>query len=260
MKNNMELIFDENYYFGLYPDVHEAVKKNIFKSGHDHFLKHGKHEKREHKFIENKPKPKDIYEWINELLKDIPNPIIFEIGASTGVDTKKLASIKNSTIYAFEPDPRCNPVNLENVKWFKNAISNKKGKIEFYQSDTKNNINIYSNSLLKPKNHLSKHSHVKFDNTIKVPTITLDTFCKENNIKHIDFLWMDTQGAEYNIFEGAEKILKKTKYIYTEYSDFEMYENQKNLDDIMKLIETYFILDIWDIEPSNVLLQNINLL
>ncbi len=45
----------------------------------------------------------------------------------------------------------------------------------------------------------------------KVPTSTLDTFVKKNNIKSIDILKIDIDGSEYEFLEGARNTLKKNK-------------------------------------------------
>lgn len=200
---------------------------------------------------------KDIYDYMPEIIGQNTNPIIFEIGSSTGLDTAKLSQIKGSFIHAFECDPRCKYDGFPtNVRMNKFAVTNNNGLSTFIQSDTKNNVNIYSSSLLNPKNHLTEHKHVQFDNQIFVKTTTLDFYCKTNDIKNISFLWIDVQGAEYNVFEGANEILKKTKWIYTEYSDFEMYEGQKPLLELLKILKDFIVIDIWSTEPSNVLLRN----
>ena len=53
----------------------------------------------------------------------------------------------------------------------------------------------------------------------------IDTYCSEKNINKIDFVWMDVQGAEKEVLSGFGEIIEKTKYIFTEYSDKELYEN-----------------------------------
>lgn len=37
-------------------------------------------------------------------------------------------------------------------------------------------------------------THVKFEEERQVDVLTLDKFCIENKIDHIDFLWSDSQG------------------------------------------------------------------
>ena len=75
----------------------------------------------------------------------------------------------------------------------------------------------------------------------------------------IDFIWADTQGAEGAIIRGATETLKFTKYLYTEFSDYEMYEGQINLDGILKLLPTWKVLKIYETQfrDDNVLLENL---
>jgi hypothetical protein len=54
--------------------------------------------------------------------------------------------------------------------------------------------------------------------------------------KDIDFIWADVQGAEDLVFLGAQETLKRTKYIYTEFSNTELYEHQPNLQLIHKIL------------------------
>jgi len=201
----------------------------------------------------------NIYEWIDELLASVDNPVIFEIGANTGSDTVKLAAIEGATVHAFEPEPRCDLSGLPgNVSVNRVAVSDSKGTAEFNLSDSPGHVWTYSSSLLKPKNHLTAHKHVQFNRKVTVETIRLDDYCRDHAIGHIDFLWMDVQGAEAKVFAGAPEILKRTRYVYTEYSDDEMYEGQVPLKNLLSMLKTFSVMDVWPKEPSNVLLRNDN--
>ena len=185
----------------------------------------------------------NIYNFIKQNIKE--NSIFFEIGSHFGVDTKEFIKITKN-LHCFEPDPR-------NIKIFKElnlhinlneyAISDIDGISSFYLSSgnvyesqygpTNNeSINKHewsaSSSLMTPKNHIKKTPWVKFNNIIEVKTKKLKTYCLENNIKNIDFIWMDVQGAELNIINGMDDFKNKIHYIYTEYSDEELYSNQAN--------------------------------
>ena len=50
-------------------------------------------------------------------------------------------------------------------------------------------------------------------------TITLDSFCKKNQILHIDFLKIDTEGSELGVLLGAHNLLtnKQIEIIQFEY-------------------------------------------
>lgn len=200
---------------------------------------------------------KTIYEYIDDLLAGNASPVIFEIGANTGSDTVKLASIPGSVVHAFEPEPRCNLSGMPaNVKVNRVAVSDSTGEAIFNLSDSPGHVWTYSSSLLRPKNHLTAHKHVHFEKQVKVKTITLDEYCMENGVDSIDFVWMDVQGAEEKVFMGGSSILQKTKYIYTEYSDDEMYEGQAPLKKLLDMLGTFEVVAVWPREPSNVLLKN----
>jgi hypothetical protein len=67
-------------------------------------------------------------------------------------------------------------------------------------------------------------------------------------------MWVDVQGAEDLVFSGAKETLKRTRYVYTEYSNVELYENQLNLNQLLKLFG-----DSWEIVHDfggDVLLKN----
>jgi hypothetical protein len=48
-------------------------------------------------------------------------------------------------------------------------------------------------------------------------------------------MWVDVQGAEDLVFSGAKETLKNTRYVYTEYSNIELYIGQLTRDQILKL-------------------------
>lgn len=54
---------------------------------------------------------------------------------------------------------------------------------------------------------------------ITVPVVYLDKFCAENNINHIDFLKIDTEGSEWDVLQGAHALIthKKIPIIQFEY-------------------------------------------
>jgi FkbM family methyltransferase len=191
-----------------------------------------------------------IYDFIKNTLNE--DSVIFEIGSHMGLDTKKIKDFTRSVnIHCFECDPR-------NIEIFKNqeidvffnpiAVSDKDGIIGFYQSTGNPNV-IFDDSVLNendwtassstkiPKDHLIDVPWCKFKESINVNCTRVDTYCKEKFIDYIDFVWMDVQGAEKEVISGFGDIIKKTRFIYTEYSDREFYEDGIfNKDSISKIL------------------------
>ena len=210
----------------------------------------------------------DIMEFIKEL-----NPkMVVEIGGHFGIDTEKIREIlPNSSIITFEPDPR-------NIRIMKSrgidkicqleelAISDQNGPMNFYLSSgdcrfwakeeiLRENDWSASSSLKKPKLHLDLYEWIHFTDQIEVRSLRLDDYYPLKN-EIIDFIWMDVQGAEDLVLKGSMETLKRTRYIYTEFDNAEIYENQLNLEGILNLIGPDWI--IKEIVTTNdVLLKNI---
>ena len=75
---------------------------------------------------------------------------------------------------------------------------------------------------------------------ITVHCTTVDAFCCEKNIQHIDFLKIDTEGSELAVLRGAERLLKNQciKHIQFEYGG--TYVDAKiTLKQVMTLLTRY---------------------
>lgn len=182
-----------------------------------------------------------ISKELKEILKNISNPIILDIGACELEDSIRYKNLfPNAVVYAFEPlkknYEKCilnkNKFSSE-IRVFNFALSNKNGFSNFYVSegqpegviDSEWDYGNKSSSLLEPVKS-ANHSWLKFDKLEKVITKRLDTFCIENNITNIDFIHLDVQGAELLVLRGAGKMLNQTKSIWLEVSQKEFYKGQ----------------------------------
>lgn len=162
------------------------------------------------------------YEFLSDLMKDINKPIVFELGANFGDDTIDLYDLLNpSILYAFEANPNLieiinNKVANKNVVVYNKIISDVEGLLDFYIVDGENRFGSSSIYKLNNNSRAAQRNGLREIDVVKVEAITLDAFCKDNNIDHIDFIWSDIQGAEPNMLRGAAKILANTKYIIME--------------------------------------------
>src|SRR5438876_84753 len=193
------------------------------------------------------------HETIAALVKKT-DPAILEIGCNDGSDTLGfLRVMPRAKIYCFEPDPRAiarfkNQLGscLDKVKLFEVAVSDRPGRIDFHTSSgcppwpgKLPEGWDQSGSIRRPKNHLREDPWVKFEKIISVNTCRLDDWCAENCVKHVDFIWMDVQGAEGDVIAGASKILEQTRFMYTEYSNNELYEGQLSLKDLLARLPAF---------------------
>jgi FkbM family methyltransferase len=195
---------------------------------------------------------------IREFLKTIQINTLVEIGAHFGTDTQYFRKVlPHADIICFEPDPR----NLQILEKqgidkiatiYPYAVSNMNGSQTFYLSTgelgsrwmgpecddyvhlLRENPWSCSSSLKKPTGHLTAHTWITFPTHINVDCIRLDDF-EPTRDKIIDFMWIDVQGAEDLVFEGSKETLKRTRYVYTEYCNTELYENQLSIDKLLKM-------------------------
>ncbi len=193
------------------------------------------------------------------------NPTILEIGCNDGDDTLAfLHEMPDAKMYCFEPDPRAVGrfktnlgSSLDRVRLFEIAISDRKGQIDFHTS-TSDNVDFpkgwdRSGSIRRPKNVHTVFPWVKFEETITVSTCRLDDWCTENDIKEVDFIWMDVQGAEGDVIAGATNILERTRFLYTEYGNNELYEGQPSLKVLLARLPSFEVVARY---PGDVLLRN----
>jgi FkbM family methyltransferase len=197
--------------------------------------------------------PCEILSNLLDIFSEIGPRRIADIGACDGLSSIKYVMLFPDThIVAFEPRED-NYLELEaNIKLYgmaskiatrRTAISDHNernvpfflsyGQAEWVKdSDTGNK----SSSLLAPKEHLKAHTWCKF-RPDKCDIATLDSFLTGPDKFHpFDFLHVDVQGGELNVFRGAETALKYVKAIWTEVSNIELYEGQPLKMDIIQYL------------------------
>ena len=179
-----------------------------------------------------------------------------EIGAHFGLDTVEFRQIHPSArLVCFEPDPRNIKVIRETgvdkiCELHEVALSDTNGEATFYLSSgdakplqvedcLKQHDWSASSSLKKPTGHLDEHRWVSFPTSVTVQCVRLDDVASLQATP-IDFMWVDVQGAEDLVFAGAQETLRRTKYLYTEYSNQELYEGQLNLAQLLILVGPQF--------------------
>jgi FkbM family methyltransferase len=197
--------------------------------------------------------PIGIEDWVRERFGG-PEPKLFvELGSHDGSDTAWMAELPGVTIHALEPDPRNTQPPRPNVTVHRAAVSDRDGvgtllpSVKGWGREW-----TYSSSIRPPKNHLLWYP-VTFGPGIEVPFVTLDTLHRQLGLGAVDFIWADIQGAEREMLQGGRRTLRRTRYLYTEFSDAELYEGQPTLGEILELLPGFSVLELW---PNDVLLRN----
>jgi 2-O-methyltransferase len=197
--------------------------------------------------------PGPIRGWVERTFSHPSRKTFLELGAHCGSDTAWLSRIPGVSLHAFEPDPRNHPPALSNVTVHRAAIAETDGRAPFLLSASGWGREwTYSSSLRRPKSHLQRYP-VTFGDSIVVDTIALDSFTRQVGLGALDFIWADVQGAEEDMVRGGLETLRRTRYLYTAYSDDESYEGQATLRDLLALLPDFRVIELW---PEEVLLEN----
>lgn len=164
--------------------------------------------------------------------------IIFDIGSRDCVQSIEFYhTFPNAKIFAFECNPNTLHICRKNIEPYNDritliegAVCDYDGTITFYpinQKETKTTWvdgNPGASSLFLSNGTYEHETYVQDE--IKTNCHRLDTVMEKYNIKKVDIIWMDLQGAELLALKSLGEFLKYVKYIHTEVSHREMYTGQ----------------------------------
>lgn len=163
---------------------------------------------------------------------------IVHVGAHYGEEIQEYVNNGIQTITVFEPlsnnfdilAERLQNVNAD-IEGYQVALGSKKSTATMYLSSNQGE----SSSILKPKEHLEHHPDVTFDGTEEVEVELLDSY----NLRGANFMNVDVQGYELEVFKGASETLKNIDYIYCEVNRGELYEGNPLVEDLDKYLAEY---------------------
>lgn len=143
-----------------------------------------------------------------------PGDIVFDVGANQGEWSRKILDVQPSvSLYAFEPvDSTFNTLkenmadteaNIYNI-----ALSKRSGKKTFYHYNQSNQSARMST--FYRRNSVEENLNIQ-PVAVQINTKSLSSFCKSHSIDKIDFLKIDTEGAELDVLKGATSLLQSNK-------------------------------------------------
>ena len=148
----------------------------------------------------------------------------------------------SSKIIGFEIEKevceKMNSESLKGIKYYPYALGKANEKRKLYITQ-----HPMCSSLYKPNETFNKlYNNLEVTNLkdeIEIDTITLDFFIEKHDIGNIDFIKIDVQGAELDIFKGASNALKNVLNIVCEVEFIDVYENQPLFGDICNYLSQY---------------------
>lgn len=163
---------------------------------------------------------------------------IIHIGAHYGDELGDYIDHGVQNIILFEPlsnnfdklRENCMDLNA-NIEAHNVALGSKEGNAIMYLSDN----DTQSSSILKPKTHIKEMPWINFEGTEEVEVKTLDSY----NIKGYNFINIDVQGYEMEVFKGGKNTLEGIDYIYSEVNKAELYEGCAQIGELDSFLGNY---------------------
>lgn len=131
--------------------------------------------------------------------------IAFDVGANVGLVSCFLAKYctfvhsfepSKSAIMNFEKNLKIN--DFENIILNKIAVGNCDGVVQLFDCGLDNSGH----------NSIIKHEQDSIMEQYEVPITTIKTYCEQHNISNIDFMKIDVEGAELDVFDGMQDLIK----------------------------------------------------
>lgn len=171
-------------------------------------------------------------------------PLIWiDVGAHLGETTMQHARLNPSLIvFAFEPNwslARQMMGKLPNFVVLPMAVWDRDGIAEFYlnaEDETSSLLPFDPDALQKWKGG----ERMRVESRAVVPTMRLDTFLQSMNVQTVDYLKIDTQGADFAVVRSAGERLKdiQTVKLEVDITPVRVYQGSASREDVVAYMES----------------------
>jgi FkbM family methyltransferase len=211
--------------------------------------------------FELRPRPRPW--WVNDpwlaqrrLLRGVPHPVIFDVGANMGQTLENYAAVfPTATIHSFEPFPESFRNLQETASRYDGAVAH-----ELALADAAGERTFFVNPEWHTRNSLLPRpadgrryyrAGAELAPTLTVRAETLDAFCAEHAVDHINILKLDVQGGETLVLRGAQGLLSREAIdlIFTEVMFVPHYEGGPLFHHLWQQLEEkrYSFFNLFDI-------------
>ena len=171
--------------------------------------------------------------------KVIARPItIVDVGCRWGFADKFMDynHSDDMKIYGFDPDvEECERLNAiyksDAIKLVPIGLSDKEGKKTLFLTKEPGCSSLYKPNEILTRDYPALYCAQEIAN-IEVNVTTLDLWAKEEGVSYIDYMKIDTQGAELSILQGAVDILPSVRFLEVEVEFNPIYDGQPVFSDV----------------------------
>lgn len=165
--------------------------------------------------------------FIKNILASTDPKLCIDIGANIGSYTLDLVKYTDADIISFEPIPEAFD-ELKDKFFFQSRVVTENVGV----GASNDNLTIHYNPNMLAhasfSEEVKKVSYVTNNEKMVVPMVSLDDYCGKHNITSIDFIKIDTEGYESEVFEGAKRVFKEImpKFIQIEFNWHHLFRNK----------------------------------
>lgn len=152
-----------------------------------------------------------------------------------------LALFPGSRVIAFEPDEElCKAQNAAarpGVTYYAQALGRSEETRAFYETRDPMCSSLYrpNSALLDRYNNMDV---AKVTKVTELQTVSLDSFCASHGIEQVDFIKIDIQGAELDVFQGGVETLDSVLGIVSEAEFVPNYVDQPLFGDVCRFLDS----------------------
>jgi FkbM family methyltransferase len=163
---------------------------------------------------------------------------VIHIGAHYGQEHGLYKSHSIQNVMYFEPLIKNYEILKQNVGedavLFNLALGNENKEIDMFVESSNKGM---SSSILEPSVHLTQYPWIRFNEKETVQMKRLDDI--EFDRESYNFINIDVQGYELEVFKGSENFLEKVDYIISEINRDELYKNCTRVDELSIFLSKY---------------------
>lgn len=157
---------------------------------------------------------RDVQEAVLRRIKEKGFGRIFDVGANVGQWTKSLLDLADHVglpdggleLHLFEPAPESADVLQSRLEKLPSNVRAEVNRVAVAAQHGRRQLHMAgptggTNSLFRSSTELVQSAEVS--------CITLDEYCREHGIGHVDFTKVDAEGADYRVLEGGFECLRE---------------------------------------------------
>ena len=165
---------------------------------------------------------------------------IFDIGSYDGGDAIRFAqTFPLASVFTFEADPDRFAIVERNtsgfgIKAINLAVCDHDGETDWFPIKSANGAGGQGSIFAHTIAFAARYPAIKQADTMPVPCTRLDTFCSRADIRRIDLMHIDVEGAEFNVIEGLGAL--RPRMIFLETMSRDLWQGAKSSADVHRLL------------------------